>query len=336
MGLGCYNLKYISDIIKLKLNNSKTLQVLSLGYPDILITKDEMKRFLTNEEISRVKLRDDSINIAALQNNEEFVDWCCESYSFFEILGAKLTVFDFTNWSEKEIIIDLNVEIPKEYHNKYDLIIDPGTTEHIFNLPQAMSNILKMSKIDGYIYHSTPFCEPNHGFFSISPTLYYDFYDTNGAKVIKCTKQTQYGEDEISLHPREVFFTDKKGVSSVVVKKNQDVKNIVYPIQGKYQNTKLNKSNLNKVIDKIKTFSNIALVPYNGNARFLEELLCDYTLKIYDDNDILNKYLNIEKIEKIIEFNYDIIIITSLTFEDRIRKKLISLGIKPEKIILQV
>jgi hypothetical protein len=57
------------------------------------------------------------------------------------------------------------------------MVYDGGTLEHVFNLPVALTNICRLLKIDGRIIHDSPTSGYlDHGFTSLQPTLFYDFY----------------------------------------------------------------------------------------------------------------------------------------------------------------
>lgn len=333
MAIDCYGFKNIKNVIDIILKKKNDCNVLLLGYADILLTKEELNIFLPDNVIDNLASRDDSLDVAAMYHKEELVDWCCETYSLFENLGCNLNVFDFTAWSGKEEIVDLNNPINVRYKDKYDLIIDSGTTEHIFNISQAMSNILNMAKVGGYICHTTPFNDPNHGFYSFSPTFYIDFYDENGAELISCNlTQTDCNAEEVALPPREVFkFED--GMMFVIAKKHTPIDNIGYPIQGRYKSSSLEDSK--SLLYKYKDFNNIVLIPHNGQSKNLKNIFQNKNITILDDNQILIKYSDIEPVSSIADKEFDIILITSITFEDKIREKLEKLGIPKEKIKLQ-
>ena len=69
------------------------------------------------------------------------------------------------------------------------MIIDGGTMEHIFHIPNVLNNIYRMLRVGGRIIHISPSSNyVDHGFYSFSPTLFYDFYQTNKF-VKKCDKR---------------------------------------------------------------------------------------------------------------------------------------------------
>jgi hypothetical protein len=67
-----------------------------------------------------------------------------------------------------DISLDLGSPLPEQYWNTANLVLDFGTTEHIFNFPQALSNIVAL--LSHY----------NHGFINMNPILFDEFYTENG------------------------------------------------------------------------------------------------------------------------------------------------------------
>ncbi|MCF6341092.1 MAG: hypothetical protein L3J10_10165 [Sulfurimonas sp.] len=337
MALNCYEINKINKNIKEILQNNKSCKILSLGYPDILITKEQMSKLIIDADVDKIEIRKDSIDVAATHKMEDLAYWCCESYSLFKILGANLTVMDFTDWTGKEEVVDLNYPVDEKYYELYDIVIDPGTTEHIFNIAQAMISILQITKTDGFIYHQTPLNLINHGFYNFSPTLYKDFYEDNGAILLNCNQlQSNCNEEDIALELRETFYLNAGGCNSVFIKKLEHRIDYIYPVQGKYRNSFNNKQKLDNIKIKYKDYKKIILLPYNAHSKFFKVFFNDKEIIILDDNILLKKYLDIKPISQINEVDFDIILITSITFEKKIRDKLISLGIDNKKIFLQV
>lgn len=285
MAIDYYALHKITRTINEVLKTQKNCSILTLAYPDILVTKQQMLTFLSEKQINVLKTREDALDIAAMHHNEELVDWCCETYSFFEMLNCNLTVIDFTSWTGKEIIIDLNFPIQDIYKDKFDIIIDSGTTEHIFNIPQVMINILDMLKINGFVCHNTPFSDPNHGFYSFSPTFYIDFYEDHGAKIINATfTQEDCHTQEVELPMCETFYVNN-ALNFIIAQKLTIYDRIIYPIQGRYRNSILNDQK--SIRQEYKSYENIILIPYNGQSKHLEKILSSQNILILDDNKIL-------------------------------------------------
>ena len=103
------------------------------------------------------------------------------SKEIFESFGFKnYDDIDFSTDDGCNIIHDMNIPIPEQYHNKYDLVFECGTLEHIFDVKTVFENIIKMTKVDGYVCHISPFDWLNHGFYNFSLTIFYDVYRVNG------------------------------------------------------------------------------------------------------------------------------------------------------------
>ena len=65
-------------------------------------------------------------------------------------------------------------------NEKFDTIIDFGTSEHIFNVVENLSNISKFCKNNGIILHSLPANNNcGHGFWQFSPELFFSLYSEN-------------------------------------------------------------------------------------------------------------------------------------------------------------
>lgn len=63
------------------------------------------------------------------------------SEKFFKFLGVKnLDVMDYSDYEGANIIHDLNEPLPDTLKEKYDVVLDGGTMEHVFNYPIALRN----------------------------------------------------------------------------------------------------------------------------------------------------------------------------------------------------
>jgi len=142
-------------------------EVLSLGYPDLTVTPGDIEKLFGYKPTEFTKANE--------WHGRE--DPLPETFELFDHLGARLTVVDFTPDRGVEQIADLNY--PHDL-GKFDLVIDAGTLEHCFNIGQAWTNAAGAVKVGGHIYHISPMNMPNHGFYSLSPTVFHDFYSQNG------------------------------------------------------------------------------------------------------------------------------------------------------------
>jgi SAM-dependent methyltransferase len=94
---------------------------------------------------------------------------------------GRLHVLDLSGYEGADLIADLNQPVPPEYLNRFGLILDGGTMEHVFDIRQGMKNTADMLRPEGRAVHITPVNNyVNHGFVQVSPTLYHDYYVANG------------------------------------------------------------------------------------------------------------------------------------------------------------
>lgn len=119
-----------------------------------------------------------------------------------ELLGIEtLSVMDYSDYEGAELVHDLNLPVPTELHGRYDAVIDSGTLEHIFNFPVAVGNLMKMVKVGGRIFITTPannHC--GHGFYQFSPELMFRvFSEANGFTVARLLMfESDYPSIELS------------------------------------------------------------------------------------------------------------------------------------------
>ena len=168
---------------------------------------------------------------------------------FFKTLGYnRVDTLDVSDYEGANILFDLNQnQTPKEHINKYDLIFDGGTLEHVFNIGNALKHLTKMVNKNGIIFHSNP-CNGyvDHGFFQISPNLYFDYYLTNEFKIIYSgiiqqsigTKVYPIRQDLYrTLDPNFGSKNTPRGVLNFCSQKLNDINEIVIPQQGFYMSS---------------------------------------------------------------------------------------------------
>ena len=88
---------------------------------------------------------------------------------------------DFADFEQPTRIHDLNQPIPREWHGRFGMVLDGGTTEHVFDVARVFANIAAMLRVGGDAFHVSPMSGwVNHGFYQISPCVLFDFYSANG------------------------------------------------------------------------------------------------------------------------------------------------------------
>lgn len=102
--------------------------------------------------------------------------------TFFKALGfSEVAAMDYSDFESARYIHDLNnSELPEHLVEAFDVIIDGGTIEHVFHIPNVFKNIHRMLRPQGRTIHMAPSSNHiDHGFYMFSPTLFWDFYSTN-------------------------------------------------------------------------------------------------------------------------------------------------------------
>jgi hypothetical protein len=104
----------------------------------------------------------------------------------FHRLGFdSLCVMDVNAYEGADVLLDLNArELPAEHLGRFDLVLDGGTLEHVFDVAQALRNLCRLVRVGGRILHISPMSNcADHGFYSFSPTLFQDFYAANAFEI---------------------------------------------------------------------------------------------------------------------------------------------------------
>jgi len=156
MGLTFHEYKFLEEVSKKKNFGN----VLTLGKQEIILTNEDKKRLNLFEK--------DYVN-------DEYIDKLLVD----KFKANSVKSIDNSSFEGADIIHDMNKPI-ENLNEKFDTIIDFGTSEHIFNVVENLSNISKFCKNDGIILHSLPANNNcGHGFWQFSPELFFSLYSEN-------------------------------------------------------------------------------------------------------------------------------------------------------------
>jgi hypothetical protein len=128
---------------------------------------------------------------------------------FLEMLGATaISSFDASDYENATNIHDLNLPIDESLKNRFTVVLDGGTLEHIFNFPVAIKSCMEMVEVGGHFLGMTPannFC--GHGLYQFSPELFFRIFSAKNA--FKLVRMVLYEES-----PRAKWFdvTDPEAV----------------------------------------------------------------------------------------------------------------------------
>jgi hypothetical protein len=186
MGLALPAMRYI-----VKENKRKAFQgpVLTLGRQYVFATYEDVVSMIRKEGVEPLEIPSKmslKTNIPNWQNHPVRKHYTSDVV-FFKLLGLDLFSLDITDYEGSEYSHDLNMPISDDLKNKFMLILDGGTMEHVFNTKQFLENIGLMLQIGGRIMHQNPASNYSaHGFYQFSPCFYFDYYDANSFTDFQC------------------------------------------------------------------------------------------------------------------------------------------------------
>lgn len=101
--------------------------------------------------------------------------------AFFRYLGLdEVVAIDCSEYEGADIVADLNHPLAAELENRFGCVLDGGTCEHVFNVRQCLMNVARLVRPGGRVIHLSPMNNyANHGFYQLSPTLFFDYYSAN-------------------------------------------------------------------------------------------------------------------------------------------------------------
>ena len=207
-------------------------RVAAMGYPDMIAPPAMFERAL-GERFANVAYRVDSEQICKRHGipQRQILD----AKSVFELLGARLDVFDIVQERGEEILCDLNEVWAQHPRGEYDFVLDVGTLEHCFNIGQAAANMAGLLRQGGVIFHGNPHNSGNHGFYGLQPTWYADFYGQTGFDLMYCVLQRR-GTDEHFAPPLTGRFSCPFAeVNIFAAARRTAIEEINWPVQTKYR-----------------------------------------------------------------------------------------------------
>lgn len=220
------------------------LRVMFLGYQHVLLP-DAYYRDRLGADPSAFA---DTLDLAAVRRvhhvNATGVDHVPTLDTLAGVLGSRLGVevawdaLDVIRHHGSERLADLNEPLPPELAGRYDLVVDGGTLEHVFDIAQGLRNVATLVRPGGCVVHHSPAGMGNHGFYNLNPTLFLDFYGDNGFTVHAVTLLVRDGRGV--LEPAGIPATGRFPVPPescvlALAQKVAAVETLRNPIQGSYK-----------------------------------------------------------------------------------------------------
>jgi hypothetical protein len=128
---------------------------------------------------------------------------------FFSLLGAReVASMDFSSYESASIIHDLNDPIPDGLRNRYSVVYDGGTLEHVFNVYQALKNAMEMVEPGGHFLQASVANNfMGHGFWQFSPEMLFRAFSADSGYRVEAMllhERTPGGEWYLVSDPDEV------------------------------------------------------------------------------------------------------------------------------------
>jgi SAM-dependent methyltransferase len=165
---------------------------------------------------------------------------------FWHNLGFEfVSSLDYSDFEGAELVWDLNVPLSDSFPERFDVVFDGGTMEHVFKTGCVMENIGRLLKVGGLAIHEVP-CSNNidHGFYSFSPTLFRDYYSAIGYEIVEIflIEKNRHRAKVYEYYPRDINteIPENWGKRSInvwcVARKRLDTVQDDAPQQTKYVN----------------------------------------------------------------------------------------------------
>ncbi|TWU08033.1 class I SAM-dependent methyltransferase [Stieleria varia] len=151
--------------------------VATIGRQQIYLRPDDVRELAT--EYPQSPLAAGGVDPPWGEFNEPFLK---------ESLGcSSIESIDYSDFEQATLLHDMNQPIGPDLDQRFDAVIDGGTLEHLFNVPVALANYMRMVRVGGCVVLSTNannHC--GHGFYQFSPELLYRVFNAaNGFQILK-------------------------------------------------------------------------------------------------------------------------------------------------------
>jgi hypothetical protein len=140
--------------------------------------------------LSAIGIRDEEIS--AIQNTEY-------AESLLGLMGAThISSMDASDYEHATYVCDLNEPCPPDLSRKFSLVLDGGTLEHVFNLPQALKNCMEMVRVGGHFVQVTAANNfMGHGFWQLSPEAIYRVFSPKNGFLVRAVFLREVMRDDV-------------------------------------------------------------------------------------------------------------------------------------------
>lgn len=147
--------------------NSETLELL-----------EHNRQIINGEDVVMIWRQCNDLSSNQLNWTYSFLKWEIYCEKLWTFLRTKnIYSLDASNYETPTFIHNMNDEIGNDLTNKFDVVFDGWSSEHIFNIPTVFNNYKKMLKKWWYYIWVLPannWC--NHWFYQFSPDFFYRMF----------------------------------------------------------------------------------------------------------------------------------------------------------------
>jgi len=217
----------VLELLSTHCRRSEPGTALVAGYPDVLVSADDIQRIMGTKAFPR-----DKSALAIMQTHGGLFPEVFDAASVFDSLGYALNVIDIKASRGCEVIRDLNYPIDL---GSYDLVFDHGTSEHVFNIGESGLSLARAVKIGGFLVMHLPLAFMAHGFYNLNPEWFLALCRHCGFDIPFLSAWTA-NEGYLLINAREHFPfhnpPDRAHISMVAVRRREGARG--YPIQDMY------------------------------------------------------------------------------------------------------
>jgi SAM-dependent methyltransferase len=127
---------------------------------------------------------------------------------FFGAIGCdELTVLDASAYEGADVVHDMNEPVPQALHERFDIVVDGGSIEHIFRPDQVLANIMRMLRVGGSAIIWTPtnnLC--GHGFYQLSPEFFFSALRESTGFRLDAVRAVECRYPSVSLAPSRAVY----------------------------------------------------------------------------------------------------------------------------------
>jgi hypothetical protein len=147
----------------------------------------------------------------------------------FDLLGAEeARSFDASRFEGATDIHDFNQPLTSQHQQRFDVVLDSGSLEHVFHVTSALRNVMDMTALGGHVISIAPANNwLGHGFYQFSPEFFYRaFTEKNGFQILTLAFFEHVGDpawvsipDSASVGGRIEFCTSRPAMLALLAKR---------------------------------------------------------------------------------------------------------------------